>query len=157
MEMLYRTSGKRNYDRLSVELWSGVTPMDRDVLIKMLRREDELRKSPETMRKYSKSDAWSHLRAVTIGIQKQVLKEFGLPVTDQQLYAFQTTRAKYEDDEEIKNLAVYIKFDYSQRGSLNGGEAIPSGITLHNLDGTSFSLGDKVTAKPLIIMAGSYT
>jgi len=159
MEMLHVTSGKVNYDLFSSwDYYSTESPISRDLLVKMLMREDQLRKAPETQAKYSESDDWDHLRSVTLAIQRQVLSEFGME-GDDALVGFHSMRAKYEKDKVIKDLAVYIKYDKSNKGNLSKGSKVPNGseITLFDLQGCKTTLASFIGTKPLVILAGSYT
>jgi len=149
-------SAARNYFTTD-DYWMGYfgKELDRTTLIQMLKREDELRKSDQTMALYSESDEWRHLINVTIGIQKQVLQEFGY--SDDALTEFHIQRAQYQKDPEICNLAVYIKYDKSSKGTLKEGSSIPKNIQLFDLQGQQTTLSNFLSDKPLVILAGSYT
>src|SRR5687768_1662804 len=66
MDMCSINSGKRNYDLFTTcDYYYPRSNITRPLLIELLKREDELRKSPETMQQYSNCTELDELLAVT--------------------------------------------------------------------------------------------
>jgi len=128
----------------------------------MLVRENELRLSDAVQTAFDQcaiSDSAKYTDVVE-GVQKQVLREFGFSDDGASLLMFRSALSMYPNDEEIKNLAYYYKYNRSRQGELYcGAEVDLSKITLKSLDGTqSFQLSQfAVEGKPLVLIAGSIT
>lgn len=112
----------------------------RETLILVLRREDELRFSPEYQARYSESERLEHIRDVTVELQKQALREHGLD-EEHGLVVLQNARFEFkvsvgwlgcfrvqfrartaghasQDDPEMDKLTVYFRLDTCRRGCL---------------------------------------
>jgi len=86
------------------------------------------------------------------------LREFGFNDDATSLVMFRSALSMYPNDEELKNLAYYYKYNRSRQGALHcGAEVDLSKITLRSLDGTqSFPLSQYAEqGKPLVLIAGS--
>jgi len=131
---------------------------EKNFLMTLLKREDEMRHSPEIQMLYDKGWKEEGIPPTTIEInmQKQLLKEFGLD-PEVGLPIFQSYRSIYENDPDIKDLALYIKYDRSGAGSLRVGDNMPD-VQLSTLDGQSVKLSDFVKPdRPLVLVGGSYS
>lgn len=78
-------------------------PIPRDVLLRMLRREDQLRRSEETQRAY---DACGRFEvppfSIEESIQAQVLREFGYdPDSEDDMNEYRYTHGRYLNDPGI--------------------------------------------------------
>jgi len=133
--------------------------LSREILIKMLKRETELRKSHETQILFDECTRKGQFVGDVIeSLQIRVLEEFGFFPANDYLLAYLTTRARFPNDSEISNAAVYIKHDRSRQGDLRIGSLMPS-LNIHQLSGDEVKLEDfsKNSDRPLIIMAASFT
>lgn len=131
--------------------------IDRALLKKILLREDELRKSPEVQEEYGKDDRVEALVAITERIQRQALEEHGID-PDEGLSFLQSARWTFRDDEEFKDLTVYMRYDKARAGvgMIGTGIAAPD-AQLYTLEGKEVKLSDYIGNKYLVIFAGSYT
>jgi len=156
--MLFPTSGRCGFDPITYK--GPVVP--RNMMKAMLVRENELRLSDAVQTAFDQcaiSDSAKYTDVVE-GVQKQVLREFGFSDDGASLLMFRSALSMYPNDEEIKNLAYYYKYNRSRQGELYcGAEVDLSKITLKSLDGTqSFQLSQfAVEGKPLVLIAGSIT
>lgn len=158
--MLFPTSGRIGFDQIA---YSGPR-VAKDVMKAMLVRENELRLSEEIQTAFDGcaiSDAAKYTEVVE-GVQKQVLREFGFKDDSDGLVMFRSALSMYPDDEELKNLAYYYKYNRSRQGELKCGDKVDlSKITLSTLDNTqTFQLSqiaEQNPDKPLVLIAGSIT
>jgi len=152
--MFNPTSGKRGLQlRRNREEYT----IDRALLKKILLREDELRKSPEVQEEYGKDDRVEALVAITERIQRQALEEHGIDPSVG-LSFLQSARWTFRDDEEFKDLTVYMRYDKARAGvgMIGTGIAAPD-AQLYTLEGKEVKLSDYIGNKYLVIFAGSYT
>jgi len=127
----------------------------KEILKKMLIRENELRLSSEVQARYEnaeKSECIDWLK-VTEEVQKQVIEEFGyLNSLENALYCLRSAAVLYPDDPEFKEIPLYVKYNRARDGSLKEGDRAPNTSPVA-LDGTSCELLDK--SKPTVLIAGS--
>jgi len=132
--------------------------IDIELIIKMMQRESDLRRSDEAQvlfDEYSKKEDGT-AEAIEL-LQKRVLEEFGFPSTNKVLKYYQTSRHRFSSDSRIVEAALYIKYDRSCLGTLRVSSPFPS-PTVHFLDGTPSPLSVfERHARPLMIVGGSYT
>jgi len=145
--------GKSGYDIIN-----DIVMIPRDLLIKLLKKENELRHSGKYIAKYSQRDDLDWLVAVTEEIQLEAIlsvcdKEIA---TKEGLEGLRSALNSYIDDPEVMSLALYVKYDRSHRGEIDVDGVIPD-CKLVSLDGSSVSLFSCITSKPTVIVAGSYT
>jgi len=117
-----------------------------------------MRHSPEIQRQYDEGWKMYGIPPTTIEeeMQKRLLKEFGLDPTVG-LPIFQSYRSVYGEDTDIRELALYIKYDRSGEGSLQVGDPMPD-VTLATFDGTPVRLSSFAKpGRPLIVVGGSYS
>eukprot|EP01088_Endostelium_zonatum_P015339 TRINITY_DN3712_c0_g1_i2.p1 TRINITY_DN3712_c0_g1~~TRINITY_DN3712_c0_g1_i2.p1 ORF type:complete len:169 (-),score=34.36 TRINITY_DN3712_c0_g1_i2:104-610(-) len=100
--MLFPTSGRSCFNPLP----SGAEQLDRELVKKMLIRENELRLSDEVQNQFdecSMEDSEGYTQIVT-KVQKQVLEENGFEPTDENLILLQSALTMYPNDSELKQL-----------------------------------------------------
>jgi hypothetical protein len=152
-----RVSGKTGYEIIEQgpAFW---VEFNKETLVLVLKKENELRLSDKYQEKYSKRDDLDWLVAVTTELQREALRSVDEPLdTEVGLEGLQTARGKWKDDPEVQSIPLYIRFDRSHNGELKQGDPIPN-CTLHNLqDSKEMSLFDFVHDKPLVLVAGSVT
>jgi len=155
--MTHSTSGKRGFD-----LYKNSTSciIDRETLIKILKREDILRFSDEVQQQYTMAgENLKQIESVTADLQKKALAEFGF--TDPEaLIALHNVRFYYQNDPEINQLTVYMRKDRCIAGKLYNGCNAPN-TTLFSLNGEKTTLFDyknsidPLSERSLVICAGS--
>eukprot|EP01027_Heterolobosea_sp_BB2_P016095 GEZU01022957.1.p1 GENE.GEZU01022957.1~~GEZU01022957.1.p1 ORF type:complete len:198 (-),score=47.91 GEZU01022957.1:814-1407(-) len=144
---------------------SFVSPVDKETLKAMLRREHELRTSPETQARYTAAERLPNTDwlEVTIELQKQVAREFlPLDATDHDVdvlvHALRCASNLFHDDPEMKTIPLYVKYNRAQQGYLKEGDDAPLDINLVDLYCRQrLKLRDFLRGRPLILVAGSYT
>jgi len=154
--MFHSTSGKIGF--LPYEQYSDFY-IDKELLKKILIREDELRYSEEYQNDLTINDDLTWIRNVTEKIQILALEENG--ITDPRgLVVLRNARFKYKTDPSMNKLTVYMRQDRSTRGNLLNGCSAPN-ARLCTLDGKNISLFEYITSLsgnlPLILLAGSVT
>ena len=88
-------------------------------------------------------------------IQRRVLDDFGFDGNDEAaLHEYRCTHGLYVDDPEVRECAIYMKYDVSRRGDLRVGmQAVD--VELMTRDGERFMMLDKLSPdRPLVIAAG---
>ena len=81
-------------------------------MLRMLRRDDELRLSAESQRRYARAgDNSSEKEAVTRSIQRQVVREAGFHRKEEKigLDMLQSALALFPNDTEVLNAAFYLR------------------------------------------------
>lgn len=154
--------------KLDIEESSWASP---ELLVQMLRREQELRMSPEMQQRYAEldddlvllSDETSHQLScdydiVDTGllldeeIQKQVLDEFGVMWTP-----WEYRRACEAAPSTIGNECCWLKYDRMCLGLHSVGDPHPN-VVLYALDGMPIRLSDVVSSSgPTVVLAGSFS
>ena len=134
----------------------GNYKLPRDVVMQMYARENELRTCEETQRAYTEHDVPFN-SDITRNLQVQLLKEYDLPPTDEGLRLWQTQRWHHRDDEEVRAVPLYIKYDVSSAGTLKVGDPYTD-CRLVTVGGEPKQLADYTKpGRPLVIIAGSYS
>jgi len=156
MGMYHSSSGKNGFEPYYHDS-NLVIP--KEVLISILKREDQLRASPFYQIEYAKKDSLRWIRDVTKRIQKQALEEHGI-VNGDGLSYLNSARFKYKNDPEVNRLTVYMREDRSRAGELQLLEKAPD-ASLRRLDGSSTSLYEYISLfacnRPVILFSGSVT
>ena len=162
--MFHSTSGKWGSRYYASDC---VTPFPRELLKKVLLRENELRFSQEVQAQYSVrmdngNDYLYHIRDVTIQLQKQALIDIGVPENeiDFALKSLQSHRSHYSMDPEILSLSVYGRYDISQP-SLRPTQYSPAdqcmNVPLTYLNGKKTTVGQLISTgkKRTLVVASS--
>ena len=137
-------------------------------LAEMLKRENELRLSPETQAEFRRrEDAFAQfddttgdwIDYVATHLQPQVLREFGFPPDDE--YALWEMRTATYVYPQLRNLALYVKFNRAERGRLRAGDAAPNvEFVVKNKPSEMTTLHDLVSResnRPLLVCATSWS
>eukprot|EP01088_Endostelium_zonatum_P021561 TRINITY_DN85_c0_g2_i2.p1 TRINITY_DN85_c0_g2~~TRINITY_DN85_c0_g2_i2.p1 ORF type:complete len:220 (-),score=63.57 TRINITY_DN85_c0_g2_i2:674-1333(-) len=158
--MLFPTSGRVGFANVE---YNGAAP-PKDVMVKMLRRENEIRLTDDVQEQLDKSivDDSDSYTAIIEGIQKTVLKQFGFEDNENNLTMYRAALSLYPNDDEIKNEAYYYKYNRSRQGTLKQGDSIDlQTLSLYNLSTNQtenvFDIlqVDSNTNLPLVLIAGS--
>jgi hypothetical protein len=123
-------------------------------MLKILKKENELRLSEEVQKKYSKEDSNDNFKMVTHDLQVEALKEFGYD--ERYVVVLNNARHNYQDNEKFKDITVYWKYDISNKGKFNN-EDSPEDCNLFSLDGKDLKLSsyfEKSEKLPIVVMAG---
>jgi len=124
----------------------------------MLRRENELRLYDEGVQerfRIAESTSSSDWMEVADQIQRQVLREFGI----QPHHMVEGLRQLRSAALRHPELAIYVRFNRCERGSLREGDPCPN-IALYDLEGRRQKLlvgGGGGGNRKLAILAGSYS
>jgi len=158
--MLFPTSGRVGFEPV---VYNGPA-IPKDVLVKMLRIENEIRLTEEVQDKLDQTiiaDSDSYTEIIE-GIQKTVLKQFGFEADQTNLTRYRAASSMYPDDAEIKNEAYYYKFNRSRQGNLKEGDSINlQSLSLYNLATNQHQniydilQVESNTQLPLVLIAGS--
>eukprot|EP01120_Amphizonella_sp_Union-15-10_P006427 TRINITY_DN2056_c0_g3_i2.p1 TRINITY_DN2056_c0_g3~~TRINITY_DN2056_c0_g3_i2.p1 ORF type:complete len:145 (+),score=21.87 TRINITY_DN2056_c0_g3_i2:120-554(+) len=134
--------------------------MSRDLVLQMLKRENQLRLSDEIQEQYDQQRKARIVPSCSIeeGIQRQVLSEFGFdPEDNLSIDVYRYSRARFPDDPEIKESILYIKYDRSRNTTLRIGDDSPNPL-LVTLEGEKLPLFSFAKPKrPLVLLASSYS
>jgi len=155
--MCHFNSQKSNFVAFEAQPKLKVTDMNRDILIRMLKRENEIRLSNPVQDMYDEERILKIIPSTSIedAIQKLVLEEFGFEHSALDYY--RCTRGRFPNDPEIRDSILYIKYDKSRRGDLRVGHDTPN-PTFITLNCEEKCLLDfKVDTRPLVLIAGSYS
>ena len=124
-----------------------------DVVIAMLKRENELRLSKDVQLRFEeaeKSGSNTDWIEVASEVQKEVLREFDVP--EGALHAYRCAANKFPD------IALYVKYNRARQGDLQVGSKAPdvSLISLEDDGSTRIqSLLELGKDRPLVLIAGS--
>lgn len=154
MGMFHPTSGKRAF-----RYYHKDTPIvfSREVALELVRIETILRNSKYYQDMYSEKDDLDHFEAVTVLIQKRVLRESGIPDDVDNMNAFLNLRAEYCNESEFKDVSVYFKYDRTFIGNLEERKNYPD-CDLVTLSGERTQFSKFVSPEiPTFVLAGSYS
>jgi len=133
---------------------------DKETLMEMLKREDDIRKSDEIQERYTLllSVKGFDIFSIDLDIQKQVLRDFGFnPDIDDSLQCYQYSCGLYLDDIHVKECVVWMKYDNMKVCKLRPGDLYID-CSLVRLDNVELKLSDFMTPSvPLVVIGGSYT
>lgn len=133
--------------------------IDKETLLRMVIRENELRTCENTQALYREAET-SYLTdwmEVTIELQEQVVREFGIKNLQKGLYWLRTACRQYPDEPAFREIPIYVKYQRARQGHLTPGDECPN-PPLYRLTGERCALLDHVQeGRPLCIFAGSYT
>jgi len=156
--MFHPVNGRRGFDLLDPPNNLENKPA-LDVMIKMLKREDELRLSPEVQLLFA-NPGFDTIH-VASQVQEQVVKEFGYENVEEAVTMIRCAPKLYPESEEVCKIPHYIKFNRSKQGDMKIGDIAPNS-NLAFLDGKTTRLHQYIdtfmnNGKPIVINAGSYT
>lgn len=164
---------KKLQERLALkELRAAV---DKETLKAMLRRENELRLSPEMQQQYTEAETHTselEWMEVTSELQRRVAREFGFTDVEKGVQALRTASQIYPEEPEMQQIPLYVRynrcrngsflfkqsFKSSKKGDLQRGEEVTN-VELMHLEGERVSklLEFNRVGRPLVLFAGSYT
>jgi len=135
--------------------------LDRDKVLKILKREEEIRFSDKYIQQCNAvaniPNAWLD---VTSEMQKKVAEEFGYidPIINTlAVYIIRKAKDIYPD-EEIKNSVVHFRENFAHQGKFKEGDKIINPILYNSINGNNCRLYDILdNEKKNIILAGSHT
>ncbi|XP_064605424.1 uncharacterized protein LOC135470424 [Liolophura sinensis] len=134
---------------------------DRELVMKMLKRENELRFSQETQCLYDKGNGLPGHASVPPGsiedkIQIQVLREHKIEPTSANIHQYRCLNYLFRDDKTVRELVVYMSKDRSREGDLRMGDNCPD-VPLLSTDLVKLKLTDLFPedGKPLMVFAAS--
>jgi len=156
--MLVVVNGRRGFDAVNAPDAEVVMP-GRDATVSMLKRECEMRVSPEMSEKFDDlGDNYAAVHKLHEEIQQEVCKEFGFGAVGP--IALRSARARFPDDPDVVNAAFYLKYNRARQGALCVGDAVPD-VPLLELTGKPTSLlsyhSERGMDRPLVLVAGSTT
>jgi len=157
-EMFLRSSGKHGFKLLSsVETHESNQRIPKEKLLEMLKAEVTMRCSKEYQTLYTQQDTAEWLLEVETKLQKQLLIDFDM--TECSVSKYRSQRGLYKDDNDIRDAAIYIKYDRSFSGVLSVGDIAPDVglVTLEEKKVTLYELMRLEEEKPCVIIAGSHT
>jgi len=138
--------------------------LEKDLLTRILKREDEIRKSEEIQERYTHMKLnWGPNEeyegfAIDRSCQIQALSHFGFnPEKDESHFAYQIACGKWIEDLDVKNSVVWMKYDKMRFGTLDIGSKAPN-AQLVSLNGQHLQLYDFLNEHtPLVLVGGSYS
>jgi len=138
--------------------------IERNLLMEILRRENEIRLSDEIQDKYTNMKYnWDDPEdydgfLIDRSCQIQALREFGFnPGEDDSLEAYQISCGIWVSDPEVSQCVVWMKYCKMRFGDLKCGDTAPN-ANLFTLDGKSIELYSFIQQdRPLILVGGSYS
>jgi len=127
-------------------------------LLKMLRRDDELRLSNEVQTKYAlQPDCWDWKWQVTDEVQRQVCREFGFDDVAAGLDLLRGSLALFPGDDNVRQAAHYLRHNIHRECPLAVGRLVPD-VPLRELSGKIVLLHDVLSKKSrTVVIAGSHT
>ena len=144
MGMMHSTSGKHGYS-----LHWRETPYEftKENLITVLKLEDSIRASPAVQKAYSQrlhGNAYlRHIRDVTLSAQRQAILEADIlqegDRLEDALTALHNHRVTHVNDEELRTLSVYGRYDQCWAGTIQANDTAYN-ARIHNLDGSELQL-----------------
>lgn len=162
MGMFHSTSGKCGFEPYAAPTSCAI---DKEVLIRTLQREEELRNCQETQEAYTQAlhnQDLAQLATITEQLQCRALTETGVLTqypshlhVKQALIALHNARFEYAHDPTVNDLTVYQRRDRSRRGALRLGDTAPD-VPLFTIkvEPTSLAKYDSWN-KPLVLVVGS--
>lgn len=149
--MFHPSNGRDNFAQFCPTIPFEQMP-DRDTLIKILMRDNELRLSKDLQDEYWVAEFPSK---VTLKAQLQAVEEYGYSDP----WIIPSAISYYKDDLELMNIPHYVKYNRSQPGKIQMGESVPD-LPLTSMQGCGTSLLGELSphsSLPVVLVAGSYT
>lgn len=132
--------------------------IDPETLFKMVVRENEVRRSEETQKRFSAVEmtAESDWMETCLNIQEDIAVEFGFVEPKQAAHVLRTAKQWYPSDSRFKETPLYVKFNRAHDGPVKEGEKIKD-VSLNLMDGSSTTLFQIIDSlkMPVAIISGS--
>lgn len=174
--MLTTMNGRCNfelYKPVLIECPKTCQEITREKLLKMLKRENEIRLSPEMLETLEmearafedeeldeSSYNQVHIPWSIVKCQEKAVEEFGYKSNAEMNYALQmlrSARALFPSDIEIKNAAFYLKYNRAHRGELRVGDTYKD-VPLMTCREEETKLSKVIDHnKPVVMISGSIT
>jgi len=171
--MLAYMNGRCNFNfyESEIERPEHCEEITREVLLKMLKRENEIRLSKEVLEIFEKeacayennedSEKQVFIPLSIVQCQENVVKEFNYKSNDEITYALhmlRSARALFPNDLEIQNAAFYLKYNRACRGELQVGDVYKD-VPLATCSQEERNLSDLLNTKKkmTVIISGSVT
>jgi len=129
----------------------------REILIDMLRREDELRLSNPVQAEFGRiGEMHEDFNSFVTAIQSHVSLEFKVdPTVGVEL--IRSAVSLYPDDDEIKSIPHYVRNNRCKEGFLKNGDAPPD-CALSDVDGNPLRMSEMLAKdRPVVLLGASHT
>lgn len=149
--MFHPTNGRYNFLPIAPPVPFEEMP-DRETLVKILQKDNELRLSKDVQEEYWISD---YPTGITLAVQTQAVSEYGYSNP----WIIPSALSYYASDKEIMSIPHYVKYNRSRQGKLACGDLIPD-LPLTTTQGCATSmraLMEPHASAPVVLVAGSYT
>jgi len=156
--MFHPTNGRNNFVAESTVSSTVMKDLPSPEAVKdLLRREKTLRLDPLTQVTYAMKGQCS--TEVTNQLQLRAVREAGLP--DEAVEIIRSAQYLYPEDEDMKTIPHYVKYNRSKPGELAVGSPAPS-CSVVELNGQKTHLGvfferSEQHGRPLVLIGGSFT
>lgn len=132
----------------------------RALLLKMLKRDDELRLSTDVQARYAlQPESWEWKWQVTDEVQRRVCEEFGFVNNSvaEGLDLLRSSLALFPGDEEVKNAAHYLRHNIHGMCPLPLGSVAPD-LSVYTISGQMKQLRDVTSmGSATVVFTGSHT
>jgi len=132
----------------------------------MLKRESELRLSPEAQVRYD-DVVDETFEDVAEEVQRRVLAEAGFDRSPRSLLMLRSALSVFKNDDEIQGIPFYNRFNRSKVGDLDIGSDVPDASLVSLDDGKSLTLSQYYEQRcaelgsapvlPMVIVGGSFS
>jgi hypothetical protein len=144
VHMFHPVNGRYGFDSLPPPVFpEGQSKPPLETLKAMLKRENDLRLSPEVQAKFA--DPSFDAISIASEVQERVVCEYGYCGSKQQiklgLDIIRSAPLLYPDEPELRTIPHYVKYNRSRRGELDAGDEIPNSYLAH-LSGAPVTLFD---------------
>lgn len=132
-------------------------PEIREILIDMLRREEELRLCPEVQLNFGKiGEAHEDFNSFVTMLQEHVSLEFKVdPKVGVEL--IRSAVSLFPEDEELKSVPHYVRHNRCKAGNITAGNPPPD-CDVVDLDGNAQRLSDLLAKdRPVVLLGASHT
>jgi len=135
-------------------------PLSKDLLSRILTRENELRLHPKTQQLYEQAERGSQTdwMEITETLQRNLLKdEYGFKSPKDLDWALKQLRSATTTYPELSSIPLYVKYNRARQTSLKVEQIVPN-VKLITLGGEQTNLFDYCSSnRPLVIVSGSYS
>jgi len=149
--MFHPSNGRSNFLPFTPTIPFEEMP-NRETLLKILMRDNELRLTKNIQDEYWKSD---YPTGITLKVQTQAVSEYGYSDP----WIIPSALGYYKDDVEMMGIPHYVKYNRSRQGQMTCGNTVPD-LPLSTLHGCATSMHKLLAphaGAPVVIAAGSYT
>lgn len=142
VHMFHPVNGRTGFDSLPPPKFPpGMSKPSVEKLKEMLKRENDLRLSTEVQSKFA--DPSFDAISIAADVQERVVCEFGYCGTSEMtklgLEIIRSAPLLYPEDQDLRNIPHYVKYNRSRRGEMEPGDSIPDAF-LANLSSSPITL-----------------